>query len=263
LHGVHLKKADLRFARLNKADLFTAQLTDAELAGTHLKEAVYAPSSPPPSSYVAEVHGLTTVMFPKGHEAGLVQLREMLQKSGLRELEREATYAVERGRTQYATTFEGAFRRVAFDWPVAYGLYPSRALLLIVAFWVLLIPVYWWPIWCRPSHVSGRSGIFRILPKNRVELHNGEPTLDEQARIERLHDRGFSSIGWSAYFSLLSAFRIGFREFSVGNWIASMQPTIFTLEPRGWVRSISGLQSLLSLYLLAMWLLTYFGRPFQ
>jgi hypothetical protein len=263
LHGTQLNKADLHFAKLNEADLFTAQLTDAELAGIDLHGAVYAPSSPPPNSYVAEIKGLKTVVFPKGHETGLVQLRELLQKSGLRDLEREATYAIERGRTRYAPTAEGDFRLVAFDWPVAYGLHPSRALLLIVAFWALLIPVYWWPIWRRPSRVSGDSGIFRILPKDRVELRNGEPALGEQARVERLHDRGFSSIGWSAYFSLLSAFRIGFREFSVGNWIASVQPSSFTLEPRGWVRSVSGLQSLLSLYLLAMWLLTYFGRPFQ
>jgi hypothetical protein len=31
----------------------------------------------------------------------------------------------------------------------------------------------------------------------------------------------------------------------------------------GWVRVIAGMQSLLSLYLLAIWLLTYFGRPFE
>ena len=279
LRGAHLNKADLGLAQLNKADLFTAKLMDAKLAGIELEEAVYAPSSPPPNSYVAYIHGLKTAVFPEGNEVGLVQLRELLQKAGLRDLEQEATYAIERGRTRYAlspstqrdtsvlariaTMVEGAFRRVAFDWPVAYGLYPSRALVLIIVFWVLLIPVYWWPIWCRPSRVSGRSGIFRILPKDRIELRDGEPTLSEPARVERLHDRGFASFGWSAYFSLLSAFRIGFREFSVGNWIAGVQPRIFTLEPRGWVRSVSGLQSLLSLYLVAMWVLTYFGRPFQ
>lgn len=263
LRGAQLNKADLRIARLNKADLFGAKLENADISGIGLEEAVYAPASAPPNSYVGYIEGLKTTVFPEGNEAGLVQLRELLQKSGLRDLEREATYAIERGRTRYATAAEGAFRRVAFDWPVAYGLYPSRALVLIITFWVLLIPIYWWPIWCRPSRVSGSSGIFRILPKDRLELDNGEPTLDAQARVERLHERGFASLGWSAYFSLLSAFRIGFREFSVGNWIASVQPRIFTLEPRGWVRSVSGLQSLLSLYLLAMWLLTYFGRPFQ
>jgi hypothetical protein len=52
-------------------------------------------------------------------------------------------------------------------------------------------------------------------------------------------------------------------EFSVGTWLTRTQPRNFALEATGWVRTLSGLQSLLSVYLLAMWLLTYFGRPFQ
>lgn len=31
----------------------------------------------------------------------------------------------------------------------------------------------------------------------------------------------------------------------------------------GWARTVSGIQSLLSVYLLAIWALTYFGRPFE
>jgi hypothetical protein len=31
----------------------------------------------------------------------------------------------------------------------------------------------------------------------------------------------------------------------------------------GWVRMVSGLQSLLNVYLLVLWVLTYFGRPFE
>jgi hypothetical protein len=38
---------------------------------------------------------------------------------------------------------------------------------------------------------------------------------------------------------------------------------VYALRATGWVRVVSGLQSLLSVYLLAMWALTYFGRPFQ
>ena len=79
--------------------------------------------------------------------------------------------------------------------------------------------------------------------------------------MERLHARGLATLGWSAYFSLLAAFQIGFREFST--WLTRTQPRNFALEATGWVRTLSGLQSLLSVYLLAMWLLTYFGRPFQ
>ena len=63
-------------------------------------------------------------------------------------------------------------------------------------------------------------------------------------------------------FSLLSAFHLGFRELNVGNWLARVQAREYGLQAVGWVRVVAGLQSLLSVYLLAMWALTYFGRPF-
>jgi hypothetical protein len=65
------------------------------------------------------------------------------------------------------------------------------------------------------------------------------------------------------YFSILSAFSIGWRELNVGTWIARVQPREYTLRATGWVRTVSGLQSIVSVYLLALWVLTYFGRPFE
>jgi hypothetical protein len=42
-----------------------------------------------------------------------------------------------------------------------------------------------------------------------------------------------------------------------------MQPREYILRATGWVRFFSGLQSVVSVYLLALWALTYFGRPFE
>jgi hypothetical protein len=220
----------------------------------------------------------------RGSETGLVQLRDLLQKSGLREDERKLTYALERGRTDRALTAwkqefpraaEGVFRLIAFDWTTAYGLHPARALGVLLLVWALLIPVYWWPI--RRQSPTPTAAIFRIWPKDRVELKKsstflpgnerepkvGEPILQKDGKVERLQARSLMAIAWAAWFSLLSAFQIGFREFSVGNWLTRVHPRQFTLEPTGWVRTVAGVQSLLSVYLLAMWVLTYFGRPFQ
>jgi hypothetical protein len=61
----------------------------------------------------------------------------------------------------------------------------------------------------------------------------------------------------------LSAFHIGWRDLNVGRWIARLQPGEYTLRTIGWVRVVSGLQSLISVYLVALWVLTYFGRPFD
>jgi uncharacterized protein YjbI with pentapeptide repeats len=262
LKNANLSEAKLNNARLNGAELRAASVAGAKLGYADLTTATYAPESAPPSSDVAGIRGLSTVTFPAGEVTGLVQLRDLLQKGGLRDLEREATFAIESGRTKTASPTEGLFRYVAFDLTVAYGLQPSRALLLIAALWALLIPIYAWPIW-RSKRPPTASGVYRIWPKERVEVREDRPTLDDPARIERLHGRGLAAVGWSAYFSLLSTFQIGFREFTVGTWLTRTQPRNFSLESTGWVRTVSGIQSLLSVYLLAMWLLSYFGRPFQ
>jgi uncharacterized protein YjbI with pentapeptide repeats len=281
IRDAKLNKADLTLANLdqavlsgsylNEADLFAASVADAHLDNVDLTGALYAPNSAAPDSYVAQIKGLKTVTFPAGHEVGLVQLRDLMQKAGLRDLERQATFAIENGRTRNSIATwredpggaaEGVFRKIAFDFPTRYGLNPARALLAIAAVWALLIPVYAWPIRRQPR-TTRASAIYRVWPKDRVELRDGKPTLDNPACVERLHTRGLAAVGWSAYFSLLSAFQIGFREFSVGTWLARAQPRSFVLEATGWVRTLSGLQSLLSVYLLAVWLLTYFGRPFQ
>lgn len=271
LLDANLSGANLLNAHLDHADLYRASVTGASLAHTYLTDAIYAPASAPPDPYVAGIQGLSTVTFPFGNETGLVQLRDLLQKAGLRDLEREATFAIGRGETKHSLykwkqdpsgAVGGIFRYVAFDLTTAYGLWPSRALLLIAAFWLLLIPIYAWPIW-QTKRPPTASNVCRIWPKDRVEVRDHQLTLDNPARIERLHRRGLAAIGWSAYFSLLSAFQIGYREFSVGSWLSRAQPRNFALESTGWVRTVSGIQSLLSVYLLAMWLLTYFGRPFQ
>lgn len=49
----------------------------------------------------------------------------------------------------------------------------------------------------------------------------------------------------------------------MGSWLTRFQFTDYDLRSRGWVRFVSGAQSLVSVSLLAIWALTYFGRPFQ
>ena len=80
---------------------------------------------------------------------------------------------------------------------------------------------------------------------------------------ERVTVRGVKALSIGFYFSILSAFHIGWRELNVGNWIARIQSREYTLQATGWVRTVSGMQSLISMYLLAMWALTFFGRPFE
>ena len=83
------------------------------------------------------------------------------------------------------------------------------------------------------------------------------------AQVDRLTASVPAVFGWGFYFSMLSAFYIGWRDLEVGTSISRIQPMEHALRARGWVRVISGLQSLISVYLLALWALSFFGRPFQ
>ena len=106
-------------------------------------------------------------------------------------------------------------------------------------------------------------GYTRIWETDRIEVADDKPKFVRNPKIERLSASTLSAFGYAAYFSMLSAFAFGFRDFNVGTWIAHVQAREYTLKPVGWVRAVSGLQSLLSFYLLAVWALTNFGRPFQ
>lgn len=83
--------------------------------------------------------------------------------------------------------------------------------------------------------------------------------LTGQSQVVRL----LRAIRYGMYFSILSAFHIGWRDLNVGTWISRMQPNEYTMRATGLVRVASGIQSLISVYLAALWVLTYFGRPFE
>ena len=72
----------------------------------------------------------------------------------------------------------------------------------------------------------------------------------------------WSALRWASYLSLLSAVNIGFQQFTPGDWIRRLQGRDYSLQPVGWARTVAGAQALISVYLLAMWALTQFGRPF-
>ena len=65
------------------------------------------------------------------------------------------------------------------------------------------------------------------------------------------------------FFSLVNAFSIGFREFSIGKWLRLLTPREYEVKATNWARPVAGIQSLATVYFFALWLLTYFGRPFE
>ena len=264
LSAANLTNADLRDAHLVHTNLSVATVVHTDLAakafrGIDLRAATFEPATVPPPQAISDVRGLQTASVTAKHPTGLVLFRASLASAGLRALEREATFLIERAKAQDASTLERLMKTVLFDWTSAYGLHPGRPLLILGTLIGVFSIVYWLPILG-----LGRARIVRVWPSDRlISSPDASFALADSARVEPLTYGPIRGLALALYFSLLSAFHIGWRELNVGTWISRVQPREYALRASGWVRTVSGLQSVMSVYLLALSTLTYFGRPFE
>lgn len=293
LSMAHLSRVNLSGASLISADLNDAKLEDVTLSDTCLEQAdlnnvQYEPKlgAQPSVLSIGLAKNIENMRFEKS-PAALVELREAFKKAGMREQERKITYAIKHSEMLKAGSVEYVFGYLLFELPTAWGMLPGRALKilfwLIFVFWIFYLiailiargetplnqkPPTWneWKglyrgtdwyvlraLWWRFE----RDGIWRVWSENRVRHDLGK------SDATRLTFTGPGALGLALYFSVLSAFHFGWLELNVGNWVTRIQPREYTLRATGWVRAISGFQSLISIYLVAIWALTYFGRPFE
>ncbi len=286
LSGANLDLANLSGAWLFLADLSgaalrEANLSGAELYGTNLSGAVFEPrpGTVPDVSHLAKIKGFASLQYEESSH-GLVELRETYKKAGLREPERQLTYALNHSRREklwkeggFLGKLESLFNLVCFEWPCQYGMNSGRPLELLGLGLFLFTPFYLLAL--RSRHRE--TGIWLVLPPDRIiggdskvrpfRLTGHTPfrplPLKRWPRLKARLGRGLRRVRLAFYFSLLSAFNLGWRELNVGNWISRLQQREYTLQATGWPRTVAGLQSLLSVYMLALWVLTYFGRPFD
>jgi uncharacterized protein YjbI with pentapeptide repeats len=285
LRDVKLIGADLSGAKLTCVDvggqekictnLRGADLSGARVSNTHLDHvdltgATYAPLSEPPNPYVAGIQGLATLRAAKGEQIGLTQLRKLFKDAGLEHSEREVTFSIQENVTRdligdeqwfrfpSLARLEGILRRIGFGWTTAYGLYPERALGWILLLGLISTPVY---MLCmlRPTE---KNRVVLVLSQEGIDTTALDSSSDQEPKKVVKATTIWNALGWASYFSLLSAVNIGFQQFTPGEWIRRLQGTEYSLQAFGWVRTVAGVQALVSVYLLAMWVLTQYGRPF-
>jgi hypothetical protein len=149
--------------------------------------------------------------------------------------------------------------RVLFDWTCQWGASPLRPLLLVGWLSMICTMIYWVGL-----HFRTRGGLFMISTGERVKTGAGKQrayriSLGNPARI----NSEIRALGTAFTFSLMSVFSLGFHDFNIGVWIRMLQPRDFDIRAGGWMRTVSGLQSLIGLGLVALSLLSYFGQPFD
>ena len=276
LSGAHLEGADLSEASLYEADLSGAYLKETNLSGadmyrTNLDHVDFQVKGLPKMDTIALAENLDKITYMPydDNPEALNRLRKAFKDGGYRRQERALTYAIMHSevesvferwrsvlRSKKGVTFpqvvEAYFRYILFELTTKWGMKPGRALFILIAF----IPLFSVP-YALSLSTRGVNGIWRkwLPDRIRTDLGSDEPI--------RLRVGILEALGTALQFSILSAFSIGWREINVGNWIERLQGKEYKLYATGWVRTVSGVQSLISVYLLALWALTYFGSPFE
>ena len=244
----NLTKANLTRAYLANATLKETDLLDATISYANFKKSVFEPLSIGKGLGFLGASGFSSMTFDSDKIWPVVTLRKMARESSFKSQERRLTAALRKNREK-----KRFLETLFLDLPSGYGADPGRCLLILGAFFFIFSIPYIFSLMTK-----GEEGIWMEWVTKRMKKKMGN---EEPFRLKP--HRWYKVIGYGVYFSLLSAFHIGWKDLNVGSWIARIQPREYTLKATGWVRVVSGIHSLISIYLLALWALTQFGRPFE
>jgi hypothetical protein len=139
------------------------------------------------------------------------------------------------------------------------GLFYARPILILPGLPGIFTPVYLYPIVIIPKRSGNREGVYWTLPEGRVKSRGKRFNAANEQSVVRLNNRGIDAIWKAFHISVVSALCLVWRDLNVGTWITRMKPREYALRARGWVRVVSGVQSLISTCLFAICVLTYFG----
>lgn len=260
-----LQGADLAFTSLQGASFYHTNLQGADLLKADLEGVVFEiePNHPPYIPSVATALNLSLLEYNRLPYA-LVELRKAFKQFGLRRQEREITYAIKHSGFKNAldngnllTKLEVVLGWVFFEETCEWGMAPERPLFILLGLICLFTIPYTLAISGDIYDRKKTDGIWIFWIPGRMRDDLGKPCK------ELLDEITPKSLKYAFFFSVLSAFHLGWRDINIGNWIARLQRHEYRLQTTGWARTLSGIQSLLSVYLLALSVLTYFGSPFE
>jgi len=258
-------------ANLSQAQLFRTSLSNAQIRGATFDRTIFEPITLPTSREMATAQNLESMTFAKDPDS-LVALRKLFSDNGYDLQARRVTYALrvtkatkerkECSLKRLSTCVNYIFNRIAFDFTCQYGLDRSRPLLIIAGGWIVFGFVYF-----AMAHSHGKSTIIAVAywgehqKRRRVArmFRFGDARKTPMMRRLRKEYRLLKS---ALAFSFVNLSSLGFKELDPAKWVKLISHRDYDVRGSAWVRSIAGTQSLLSVYCLALWVLTYFGQPF-
>ena len=301
--GATMLGADLTGALLKNSRLVGTNLTDANMEGTiiltsDVAHAVFEPKVAPSPENMANVQNLQLITYNRNPHP-LLALKGRLQELGYLGQAKAANLAIRRTQTDISgaectpwgkrswplqkealgselwksgsygkmlySCGDFILNRVFFDWTSNYGSNSGRPLSAIAVLWGLFACCYLLVMNC-----ARRSGIelARLRTQREPLFITVRPGWLKRSVCPRRFTFGsikeqIPLLKAAMLFSLLSACNLGFRDVDFGRWVRMLMRREYAFRPFGWARTISGIQALLSVYLLALAILSYFGNPFD
>ncbi|MBU0984212.1 MAG: pentapeptide repeat-containing protein [candidate division Zixibacteria bacterium] len=271
--GANLYLANLCRANMSGTDLRGANLGHARFTDALVACAVYEGITDAPHvDSMALAVGLDQLQYVTS-PASMVALREGFAERGFRQQERDIIAATRKHDENY-------LEYILFHLTCNYGADLLRPWLPLGFIWLVCTAIYWtMMVWGSQSGIVfliRRSSIAKSREQNEVLKSD---MIDSMVRVELRPDNAFDLspsenarkripmrirlVWWALFFSSISAFNIGFRDINFGRWLKLLTRRKFDLEPFGWTRVVSGVQALISVYLLALWILSLYATPFK
>ena len=250
LDGTNFSNSDL-----SGADLTRSTLMDVDFTSCNLQDVIYEPTRGQPElQAIARAKNLDKLIFIKSKQP-LFSLRKSLLDAGYLVEARQITYAIKRAEMNNAFDEDKIIPQIQyavfwllFDATCKWGMNPMRCYCIIFYLW-LICSIYYYA--CLVRHQGPRRGGLWIL------MNGSDPQECVKQRVDR--ERYLSC---ALYFSLFNILDLGWSNFNVGRWAQRIQFTDYSYSPEGLCRCISGAESMISNYLILLWLYTYFTTPF-
>lgn len=267
---------------LSKVRFSGGDLTGATFAGTEMAGAIFEPEKLPLASDISEAIDLQLMTYDHDPSA-LSSLRQRFRDEGFAQQDREIGYAINRrgrelsgeqcvlwqkgGHADYRSCLAYAGSTIA-DWTCQYGLNLWRPIKIGFAAWLVFSFIFFIFM-----HHPGPSGLYLAVANGLIlepDAIKEAPQVRSSPLGPALKDRQL--LRWlteelrlvkiAAFFGLVNGFNIGFKDADIGRWLRLLPAREFEFRAVGWSRTLAGIQALLTLYLLTIWVLCFFGHPF-
>jgi hypothetical protein len=207
----------------------------------------------------------------------LLRLRQAFRDGGFSEQDRKIGYAIHRRLAEQEVeqcsqnivsaciTLTGY--RFA-DWTCQYGWNLWRPVQIGFVAWLVFALIFFLFM-----HHPGPSGLYLavatgiVLDEDAIKQApqvRSLPLADalRQRRLRNWAQNEARLLRIAVYFSLINGFNLGFKDADIGRWIRLLPWREFEFRALGWSRTFAGVQSLITLYLVTIWVLCVFGHPF-